>query len=232
MNADARTEMMESREADASHDDVERAVKRAILLNEHLLRRAWGVLFIVLGLSMFISIFGVAILEVARSFGVLGSIAAVMTATGCGLIVILWTFKRVRYAVEITRPESDQAWSRLLGYRLLVPLWIVVNVAAISTVIFASALLPLVYFLIHLGVAAYVYYALRLSFSKRIPIEAVIAIGSLSLSSVASLALLSIVTSPGLYALLWGATIAAWIFSGVFARTRPVPEFEEPTGLE
>lgn len=224
--------MMENGEADASHDDMERAVRRAILLNEHLLRRAWGVLFIVLALSMFLSIFGVAILEVARAIGVLGSIAFALTATGCGLIVILWTFERVRYAAEITRPERDPAWSRLLGYRLLVPLWIAANAAAISTIVLASALLPLVYFLVHLGVAAYVYYALRLSFSKRIPVEAVIAIGSLSLSSVASLALLSVVTGPGLYALLWGATIAAWIFSGVFARTRPVPEFEERTGLE
>jgi len=35
----------------------------------------------------------------------------------------------------------------------------------------------------------YLYYALRLSFTKKIPAEAVVSIGSLSLSSVASLAL-------------------------------------------
>jgi hypothetical protein len=45
--------------------------------------------------------------------------------------------------------------------------------------------------------------------------------------------LLSITTSPGPYVLLVGATILAWIFSGIYARTRPVPEFEEErTGLE
>ena len=48
----------------------------------------------------------------------------------------------------------------------------------------------------HLGLAVYMYYALRLSFSKRIPGEAVIAIASLSLSSIASIALLSIVHEP------------------------------------
>jgi hypothetical protein len=53
------------------------------------------------------------------------------------------------------------------------------------------------------------------------------------LSSVASIALLSITTSAAPYALLWGATIIAWIFSGVFARSRPIPEFEEErTGFE
>jgi len=63
--------------------------------------------------------------------------------------------------------------------------------------------------LIHLGLAVYLYYALSLSFSKRIPGEAVIAIASLSLGSIASIALLSITTSPGPYVLLAGGTILA-----------------------
>ena len=225
--------MMENEAADVSRDDMKSAVNRAILLNEYLLRRAWGVLFIVVALSMFLSIFGVAILQVAKSFGIPGSITFAVTASGCGLVVVLWTFKRVRYAAEITRPEGDPAWSRLLGYRLLVPLWVVTNAASVSTVVLASTLLPMVFFLIHLGLAAYLYYALRLSFSKNIPGEANIAIGSLSLCSIASLALLSVSTGAGPYALLWGATIVAWISCGVFAHSRPIPEFEEErTGLE
>lgn len=103
----------------------------------------------------------------------------------------------------------------------------------ISTVVLARVRLPLIDLLIHLGLAFYLYYALRLSFSKKVPAEAFVAIASLSLSSMASIALLSITTSPGPYALLWGATIVAWIFSGIYARTRPIPEFEEErTGLE
>jgi uncharacterized membrane protein YGL010W len=230
---DARAKMMENGEADVSRDDLKRAVKQAILLNEYLLRRAWGILYIVLAFSMFVSIFGVAILDVARSFGVLGSIVTAMTASGSGLIVVLWTFKRVTYAAEITHFEDVPAWSRLLGYRLLVPLWIVTNGAMILTAVLARAELSLAFFLIHLGLAVYLYYALTLSFSKGIPREAVIAIGSLSLTNVASIALLSVSVGAGIYGLLWGATIVAWVSSGAFARTRPVPEFvEERTGLE
>ena len=103
----------------------------------------------------------------------------------------------------------------------------------ILAIMFASSRVPLLLFLIRLGLSAYLYYALRLSFSKGIPGEAIIAIGSLSLSSIASVALLSIVPSPGPYALLWEATIAAWVTSGVFALTRPIPELmEERTGFE
>jgi len=231
--AHGRAKMIDGARAGGSSDDVKRAVKRGILLNEYLLRRAWGVLFIVLALSMFISDFGVAVLGVEKSFGLPGLMATTMTESGCGLIVILWTFRRVRYAAEITHPEDVPAWSRILGYRFLVPLWIVTNAVAFSTIVLASGRLPLVFFLIRIGLAAFMYYALGLSFSKKIPGEAVIAVGSLALSSLASLALLSVVASTWPYALLGLATVAAWVSSGVYARTRPVPEFEEElNGLE
>jgi hypothetical protein len=165
--------------------------------------------------------------------GLASAIAVDMTASGCGIIAILWAFRRVRNTVEIIHPEGDRAWSRLLGYRHVVPMWIGVNALAILTIVLARAQVPLVVLSIHLGVAVYLYYALRLSFPKKTPEEASIAIGSLSLSSIASIVLLSVVTGLGTYVAIWGATIAAWIFSGVYAGTRPVPEFEEElTGLE
>ncbi|MDA4118139.1 MAG: hypothetical protein OK455_07330 [Thaumarchaeota archaeon] len=225
--------MMDNRGVDFTPGEVRRAVKRAILLNEHLLRRAWGVLYLTLSLSMFLSTFGTPIIDSLGSIGVASTLPIDVTASGSGLIAILWAFRRVRNSAEITHPEGDRAWSRLLGYRLLVPLWIAVEAVAILTIALASSRISLVLFLIHLGLAVYLYYALRLSFSKRIPGEAVIAIASLSLGSIASIALLSITTSPGPYVLLAGGTILAWVFSGIYARTRPIPEFEEErTGLE
>ncbi len=224
---------MDNGAGDVTRDEVRSAVRKAILLNEYLLRRAWGVLYLALALSMFLSIFGTPVIDSMESIGVASTIALDMTASGCAVIAILWAFKRVRNTAEITHAEGDIAWSRLLGYRFVIPLWIAINGIVILTIAFASGRVSLVDLLIHLGLAVYLYYALRLSFTKKIPAEAVVSIGSLSLSSVASLALLSIVTSPGPYALLWGATIVAWIFSGVYARTRPIPEFEEErTGLE
>ena len=225
--------MMDDAKADVSRDDVERAIQQGILLNEYLLRRAWGVLYLALSLSMFLSIFGTPVIESLGLIGFASAIAVDMTASGCGITAILWAFKRVRNTAEITHPEGDRAWSRLLGYRYVVPVWIAVNALAILTIVLARAQVPLVVLLVHLGVAVYLYYAAGFSFPKKIPAEAVIAIGSLSLSSIASLALLSMHTSLGTYALLWAATIAVWILSGAYARTRPIPEFEEePTGLE
>jgi hypothetical protein len=223
-------------DGEASRDEMRRAVKQAIVLNEYLLRRAWGVLFLALSLSMFLSIFGLPIIDslgALKLLGVSGSLVIDLTASGCGIIAILWAFKRVRNTAEITQPEGDRAWSRLLGYRFVLPLWVSINAIVISTLILARIYVPLVVLLIHLGLAFYLYYALRLSFSRKIPAEAVIAIASLSLSSISSIALLSVTTSSAPFALLWAATIVVWIFAGVYARTRHVPEFEEElTGLE
>ena len=230
--------MMDDGGADVTRDQVRRAVKQAILLNEHLLRRAWGLLYVGIALSMSFSAFGVPIIDsllFAKSLRLSVEIAMDLTASGSAWIVILWAFKRVRNAAEITQPEGDRAWSRLLGYRFLVPLWVTVNGISILTLLVARSQVPLVRLLVLLGSAVYLYYALRLSFAKKIPGESLVAIGSLSLSSIASIALLSVISSTdyGLFVLLDIATIVAWIFSGVYARTRPVPEFEEErTGLE
>jgi hypothetical protein len=224
--------MMDNGGARVSRDEMKRALRQAFILNEYLLREAWGLLYLVLALSMFLSTFGSPIIESLGVVNLLGVLAMDVTASGCGLIVILWAFKRARNTVEITLPD-DLAWARLLGYRFIVPLWLASNVIAILTIAFARGSVPLALTLIRLGLAVYLCYALRLSFSRKIPPEAGVAIGSISVASVASLALLSVAASPGPYVLLWGATIVAWIFSGVYARTRPIPEFEEErTGLE
>lgn len=224
---------MDNGGAETSRDEVRRAVKRAIILNEYLLRRAWGTLYLALAFSMFLSIFGGPIIDSLVSIGFAGTIAMDMTASGSGIVVILWAFKRVRNSAEITHPEGDRAWSTLLGYRFIVPIWIALNGIIVLAIVFARVQVPLVDLLIHLGLAVYLYYALRLSFSKKISTESVIAIASLALSSIASIALLSITLSHWPYALLSGAMIAVWIFSGIYARTRPIPEVEEErTGLE
>ena len=225
--------MMDDAKADISYDDTKRAVRQAILLNEYLLHRAWGILFLALSFSVFISSFGTPIIDSIGSMGATSTLPIDLTASGCAIIAILWAFKRVRNSAEITQPEEDRTWARLLGYRFVVTLWFATNVVVVLTIAFADSRVPLVLFLIRLGLAAYLYYALRLSIPRKIPGEAVVALGSLALISVASIALLSIATGPGPYALLWGAMISAWIASGVFALTRPIPEpVEERTGLE
>jgi hypothetical protein len=224
--------MME-KATEVSRDEAWRAVKQAILLNEYLLHRAWGVLFLALSLSVFISTFGTPIVESVGSFGVASTLPINLAASGCGIIAVIWAFKRVRNSAEITQPEGDRAWMSLLGYRSLVTLWFATNAVVILTIVVAISLVPIVLLLIRLGLAALLFFALRLSFSRRIPGEAIVSVGLLALSSVVSIALLSMGSSLWPYVLLWGATIGAWIASGVFALTRDVPELaEEPTGLE
>lgn len=223
--------MMDYGDADVGRE-VMSAVRRAIILNQHLLRRAWGTLFLALSFSMSLSIFGTPIIDSLVSIGRAGAIAMDMVGSGSALIAILWAFRRVRDSAEITQPQGDRAWSRLLGFRFLVPLWISINAIVILTIVLATPRVPLVVLLEHLGLAVYLYYALRLSFPKRIPVEDAFAVASFSLGSVASIALLSITANPAPYALIWGATIAAWVASGIYARIAPIPEFEERTGLE
>jgi hypothetical protein len=93
--------MMDDAKAVIPRDETKRAVKQAILLNEYLLHRAWGILFFALSLSVFISTFGTPIVDSLGSFGVASTLPIDMAASGCGIIAILWAFNRVRNSAEI-----------------------------------------------------------------------------------------------------------------------------------
>ena len=121
---------MDNAGVSVSPDEIKRALRQAFALNEYLLRQAWGSLYIVLALSMFLSIFGLSIVEALGAVNLSGVLVVDVTASGSGLIVILWAFKRVRNTAEITHPD-DQAWARLLGYRFLVPIWLASNAGSI-----------------------------------------------------------------------------------------------------
>jgi len=74
--------MMDEIGAYVSSGDMSRAVKQAILLNEYLLRRAWGVVYLALSVSMFLSIFGTPIIGSLVSIGFASLIAVNMAASG------------------------------------------------------------------------------------------------------------------------------------------------------
>jgi hypothetical protein len=90
----------------------------------------------------------------------------------------------------------------------------------------------LVLLLIYLGLEVYLYYALKLSFPEKIPFEGIIATAFFGASTLLSIALMPFVNNAAVYALLWLATIVAWVFAAEYARTRPIPHFRDLTSLE
>ena len=177
-----------------------------------------GVLYAALSLAMFVTIF-VTPSEPTIAIRFVVNIAA----SGTALIAILWEFKRARNTAEIRNAIVDRRWSKPLGYRVLLPLWVAIYAILILTVIFLRPQAVSVILVIYAALAVSVYYALRLSFPLRLPPEGIVALSSLAVAAMGSIAFLPFVRDSAPYAILWGATIAALALAAVYARTRPPP---------
>jgi hypothetical protein len=216
-----------SDEVVVSPREVKDVAERALVLQSYLLRRSWGVLYLALSASMFVSIFLVPAL-----FGPLGlssesplilKLGTSMTASGAAVIAILWTFKRTRDSAEIRNTLNEGRWSRPLGYRVVVPLWVAIYTALILILVFFEPLAAAADLFVHAALAVYLYYALRLSFPLKLPTESIVALAFLVVATIASIALLPFVRDTAPYGILWGSTIVVWLAAARYARTRPVP---------
>lgn len=205
-------------EAAVSPREIKKIAERALVLQSYLLRRAWAVLYAALSLAMFVTIF-VTPSEPTIAIRFVVNIAA----SGTALIAILWEFKRARNTAEIRNAIVDRRWSKPLGYRVLLPLWVAIYAILILTVIFLRPQAVSVILVIYAALAVSVYYALRLSFPLRLPPEGIVALSSLAVAAMGSIAFLPFVRDSAPYAILWGATIALWLLAAAYARTRPPP---------
>jgi len=201
--------------------------ERALQLQAYLLRRAWGALYAAWATAVFVDIFVTSVVAAAlpSEFTYALHVIVSMIANGTAVAVSLRAFRRVHDTAEIRDAISNRKWTRPLGYRAMVLLWVAVYLAIIPTLIFFSSFAVSVVLLIYATFAVYLYYSLRLSFEDKIPLESVFALSSLAAATIGSFILefLFFMDIDAPYALLWGSTIIAWIIASVYARTRKPP---------
>jgi hypothetical protein len=67
------------------------------------------------------------------------------------------------------------------------------------------------------------YYALGLSFERKMPAEGMAVLSSFGVATAGSILNDLSLRIPVVYALLWGVTIVVWVVSALYARRQPVP---------
>jgi hypothetical protein len=210
--------------------EIREVAERALVLQRYLLRRAWATLFATWSVAIFLTNFG-APFEALLGLSVLERIAVSTLASGAALTITLRAFRRVRDTAEVRRLVTDGKWRRVLGYRVLLPLW----VAVYATLFFLILLFrvqedPFVLVLfVHVAYAvfwAFMYYALGLSFERKMPAEGIAVLTSFGVATAGSILNDLSLRISGVYALLWGATIVVWVVSAYYARRQPVPRQE------
>ena len=207
-----------AREAAVLPTEIKKIAERALVLQSYLLRRAWGVPYAAWSLTMFVTIF-VSPIEPNFDLRFIVDIAA----SGTTLVAILWEFRRARSTVEVRNALENRRWSKPLGYRLLLPMWVTVYAIAILTVVFFRPQAVVVLLAVYGALAAYFYYSLRVAFPLRLPPEGKVALSSLAVAAIVSVGLLPFLSHPAPYAILWGMIVALWGFASAYARTKRPP---------
>jgi hypothetical protein len=207
--------------------EIREVAERALVLQRYLLRRAWGTLFATWSVAMFLTNFG-APFEALLGLSIDERIVVSTLASGAALTITLRAFRRVRDTVEIRRLVIDGKWRRVLGYRVVVPLWVAAYVILfLSIFVFGVQEDPYVLALfVHVVYAAFwvfLFYALGLSFEGKMPAEGIAALSLFGVAAAGSILNDLSLRITGVYVLLWGATIIVWVVSAFYARRQPVP---------
>ena len=211
--------------------EIREITDRALLIQRFLLRRAWGVLYAALSISMFVTVFWVPIAALLRlsEFAIVPLVIVHMLPSGAAVFVILLAFRRIRDTAEIHNIVTGSKWNKVLGYKYIVSIWVAIYAIVIASIIFTGAVSSLLLLSIYVAVWGYFYYALRLSFPNRLPSEGIAALSSLGIAAVGSIVVLLFFPEiRSIIGILWGANILVWVTAAVYARAlRPRDAVEE-----
>src|ERR1700722_13221480 len=208
--------------------EIREITDRALRIQRFLLRRAWGVLYAALSISMFATIFGTPRASLGLSeFALVSLIIVHMLISGAAVIVILLAFRRIRDTSEIRSIVAVSRWSKVLGYKYIVSIWVTIYAVVIASLIFTGALSSLRLLVIYVAVWCYFYYALRLSFPRGLPPEGIAALSSLGIAVAGSIVVVLFFPEPVVIGILWGANILVWITAAVYSRALRPQDAEE-----
>src|ERR1700722_14133524 len=209
--------------------EIREITDRALRIQRFLLRRAWGVLYAALSISMFATVFGTprAALLGLSEFALVSLIIVHMLISGAAVIVILLAFRRIRDTAEIRSIVAVSRWNKALGYKYIVSIWVAIYAIVIASLIFTGALSSLRLLVIYVAVWCYFYYALRLSFPRGLPPEGIAALSSLGIAVAGSIVVVLFFPEPVVIGILWGANILVWITAAVYSRALRPQDAEE-----
>lgn len=210
--------------------ELKRIAERALLLQRHLLTRAWGVSYAVWAAQLTV-IFCVPL--VFLTMGFIGSIEVIVQITLnvafnlAGLVVVLWIFKRIRdtqlvrqavnHTTNITKRNTIVTVSGFVVYYLII---------AVAFIFFRPHAEAVLGVLLTTTIPS-MYYGLKASFPKNLPREGIIAVAVYAWSTTASLVAAILNAVSTVYPLLWAPTIITLLLASLHSRLKKAPQPSE-----
>ncbi len=214
--------------------DLRRIADQALTLQEHVLRRAWGLVFGVTAANIAVVLVLPLVVRAAglsEAYGLLPRVLANTAVSLVGDAFDIWIFKRILDTSRVTRALRGSLWARTLRPATALAFFGACVAVLLGALVFLRPDFVVVLFALEATLLPLFYLGLRVSFPNRLPAEGIAALGVYALADLGSLAVALLRGSAAAYGLLWAVAVAGFVLAFLRARSAP-PPIPPEVGLE
>lgn len=206
--------------------DVRRIADRAFDLQEHVLRRAWGLVYGVTAANIAVILFLPLVVRAAGLSEAYGLLPRVLANTAVSLLADafdIWMFKRILDTRRVTRAVKRSLWARTVRPATALASFGICVAVLLGALVFLRPDFAVVLFVLEATLLPIFYLGLRVSFPSRLPAEGIAAFGVYAVADLGSLAVALLKASATAYGLLWGVAFAGFALAFIRARSARAP---------
>jgi hypothetical protein len=205
-----------------SSEQVKQIAKRALVLEQYLLRRAWGLGYAVAAAEIaLIILFDILFVRLSPDYELIVPLAFNTAVSISGAAVITWVFKKAYDAMVVRREIVDSVWAKLLRPSWVAVLWLAYYLPVAIAVIFLRPIAGIALYGLLATTVGPFYFALKVSFPERLPREGIAVLTAFAICALGNLTifLLKGTAAP----LLWIFMIAVSLIATAYAYRQKPP---------
>jgi hypothetical protein len=213
-----------------SQEQVKQIAKRALSLEQYILRRAWGLCYAVFAVEIalivsFDILFGIA--RLSPDYKLIVPLAFNSAISIFGAAVAAWVFKKAYAAMLVRREIVDSVWTKLLRPRWIAAVWLVYYLPVAFAIVFLRPIAGDVLYGILAASVAPFYFSLKVSFPERLPREGIAVLATFAFCALGNLTVFLLRGTPA--PLLWVLMVAVLLIAAAYVyRQKPPKAPEEP----
>ena len=213
-----------------SPEQIQRVAQRALIIERHILKRAWGLCYAVAALETGLSAFLPVILQAAgfaSSYGLVARVGVNIAVSILGMVVAIRVFKKAYDAMLVRREIATSFWARMLKSWRSAVIWVIYVAPILAALILLRPHVLAFLFGVLFATVFPFFFGLKVSFPEGIPREGTFVLVSYALSTSGSLVLSLLRFNYTIYLAIWAVMVAVFLLASLYARTRKPSNLQE-----
>ncbi len=215
-----------------SQEQVKQIAQRALVLEQYILRRAWGLCYAVVAVEIALIVLSDVIFAIAGLPSDYSIIARLILNTAISILALAaaaWVFKRAYDAMLIRREIVDSLWAKLLRPSRIAMIWLIYYLPIFFVIIFLRPVAAEVLFVLQATSVVPFYFILKVSFPQRIPREGIAVLVTFLFCALGNLTLFLLKTNFIPYLAVWGILVVVSAIASAYAYRQKPPNPPEDT---